>query len=147
MSRINLGIDPKNLTNEHLLSEHREIKRICDVYRKIKESNRKVNIPNNFCLGKGHIMFFVYKPETTYYRFIQIHNECLNRNFIVEDYKKNWDVYNTTLDKNKIIENTKEGIELLKLRIKERLLNSKKKYWHYNKEKIDANDACLLLEK
>jgi hypothetical protein len=146
MSRINLGIDPKNLTNEHLLAEHREIKRICDVYKKIKCSNRIVNIPDKFCLGKGHIMYFVYKPETTYYRFIQIHNECLNRNFIVEDYSKNWNVYNKVLDNDNIIENTKDGIELLKIRIKERLLNSNKKYWHYNKQKINAINACLLLE-
>lgn len=147
MSRINLGIDPKNLTNEHLLAEHREIKRICDVYKKIKCSNRIVNIPDKFCLGKGHIMYFVYKPETTYYRFIQIHNECLNRNFIVEDYSKNWNVYNKVLDNDNIIENTKDGIELLKIRIKERLLNSNKKYWHYNKQKINVINACLLLEK
>ena len=35
MTRINAGIPPKKLTNRHLLAEHREIKRIPNVIKKI----------------------------------------------------------------------------------------------------------------
>ena len=133
MSRINLGIEPWRLTNEHLLAEHREIKRICNVFEKIKNSNRKVKIPNNFCLGSGHVMYFVYKPDTTYFRYIQLYEECINRGFNIEDYRHNWDIYSRIFDKSKVIQHTSESIELLKERISTRLMFSKKSKWHYTK--------------
>jgi hypothetical protein len=36
MTRINSAIDPSRLTDEHLLAEHREIKRIVQNYLKRK---------------------------------------------------------------------------------------------------------------
>lgn len=149
MSRINLGIEPWRLTNEHLLAEHREIKRVCDVYHKIYEAKRFVKVPKNFCLGTGHVMYFIYKPETTFFRYRELHKECLKRNFAISDYAKNWDVYDRILDIKNVVEATPEGIKALQKRIKERLLNSTKIYWHYTKGnkvyRVIAESACDLL--
>lgn len=149
MSRINLGIEVWRLTDEHLLAEHREIKRVCDVYRKIKESGRTVKVPKDFCLGTGHVMYFVYKPSTTFHRYIDLHNECLHRGFDVADFISNWDVYEKDLDKKHIVSNTPKGLKALQKRIKERLLNSTKIYWHYTKGnkvyRVIAESACDLL--
>ena len=149
MSRINLGIEVWRLTNEQLLAEHREIKRVCDVYRKIKESGRIVKVPKDFCLGTGHVMYFVYKPCTTLQRYIQLYDECKKRGFDVENYSKNWDVYQTIYDNQVPVSNDVNGLKSLQERIKERLLNSTKIKWHYTKDgktlSIIAETACDLL--
>jgi hypothetical protein len=51
MTRINSAIDPSRLTDEHLLAEHREIKRIVQNYLKRKEiPNGFKDIPKKFVL-------------------------------------------------------------------------------------------------
>lgn len=57
MTRINVGIPPKDLNTKHLIAEHREIKRVPNLIKKgrLKSSN----IPSNFTLGAGHIKFFM----------------------------------------------------------------------------------------
>ena len=45
MTRINVGINPADLTGKHLIAEHREIKRI----------------PN--CIAKANIIWMVYQID------------------------------------------------------------------------------------
>ena len=61
MTRINIGIPPKQLTNKHLIAEHREIKRIPNVISKGKYNLK--SIPPEFTLGKGHVSFFYDKLQ------------------------------------------------------------------------------------
>ena len=61
MTRINVGIPPAELTDKHLLAEHREIKRIPNCIAKGKYNME--GIPDKFKLGKGHVKFFYNKLE------------------------------------------------------------------------------------
>jgi len=142
MTRINSAINVKNLTDEHLLAEHREIKRICSNYTNRKSLN---NLPNKFTLGTGHVLYFVDKPSFTLSRYLSIYNECLERGFNVDNYSSNWDVYDKKLFNNTHIPNNIEK-NLLIDRISERLNNSSKKYWHYNKKQITKEEALILLK-
>ena len=61
MTRINSHINPKNLSDEHLLAEHREIKRVPKMLYKSIKKGSVPKIPNKFCLGTGHVTFFYDK--------------------------------------------------------------------------------------
>lgn len=144
MTRINSAVKVRLLTDEHLLSEHREIPRICSVYKKRVDANRSFNdVPKEFTLGTGHVMFFATKGGFTLDRYIEIYNECIKRGFKVEDYRKNWDVYNILND----YKPTKNEYQLLLERISDRLLNTKKKNWHYYGNIITKEEAIKLLNK
>jgi deoxyribonuclease (pyrimidine dimer) len=142
MTRINSAILPSKLTDEHLLAEHREIKRICSVYSKLNLKSY-FKIPKKFTLGTGHVLFFVDKPAFTYNRYLDIRDECYKRGFIVEDYSKNWRVYEHTTLKD--YSPTEEEYQILFERIKERINTSKKKGWHYYKKIITKEEAINLL--
>ena len=59
MTRINVGILPSELTDKHLLAEHREIKRIPNCI--VKGKYNMNGIPDKFKLGTGHVKFFYNK--------------------------------------------------------------------------------------
>lgn len=61
MTRINSAIPVKHLTDEMLLAEHREIKRLPTVLSKAVQCNSLSKAPNKFCLGTGHVKFFLNK--------------------------------------------------------------------------------------
>lgn len=88
MTRINVGVSPKELMNKHLLAEHREIKRIPNLIQKGRF--RLENVPREFTLGKGHVAFFYNKLEFLKERYQEIHEECLRRGFNVQDYSESW---------------------------------------------------------
>jgi len=88
VTRINIDFTVKNLTDKHLLAEHRGIKRIPKIIKSGKAEME--NIPEKFCLGKGHIKFFYNKLGYLYRRYISIYLECVNRGFGVQDYSTAW---------------------------------------------------------
>ncbi len=60
MTRINSAIPVKALTDEHLLAEHREIKRICAQFKSsILEGKKSVRIPECFTLGTAMLPSFL----------------------------------------------------------------------------------------
>ena len=88
MTRINVGVDPKELSDRHLLAEHREIKRVPN---SIKSGKAKVeNLPQTFSLGTGHVKFFYNKLGYLLYRYTAIHRECVRRGFKVQNYIEAW---------------------------------------------------------
>ena len=89
MTRINVGIPPAELTDKHLLAEHREIKRIPNCVNKGKYNMD--GIPDRFKLGKGHVKFFYNKLFYLFKRYIELYTECKNRGFNVQNYAKAWD--------------------------------------------------------
>ena len=142
MTRINSAINVRLLTDEHLLSEHREIKRLPSVYKKRINSNKGFNnIPSKFTLGEGHVLFFANKGQFTLNRYREIRKECINRGFQVEDYSENWLVYKNL---NNYI-STDIEYKLLIDRIIERLKNSKKQYWHYYGKKLSKDESVNLI--
>ena len=89
MTRINVGILPKELSNKHLIAEHREIKRIPNCI-----SKGKYNMdgqPDRFKLGTGHVKFFYDKLSYLKDRYISLYNECIRRGFNVQNYTGAWD--------------------------------------------------------
>lgn len=89
MTRINCGIKPKELTNEHLLAEHREIKRVPNCISKGKYNLK--GQPEKFTLGTGHVKFFYDKLLYLQNRYEEIYAECIRREFNVTYYGGAWD--------------------------------------------------------
>jgi hypothetical protein len=89
MTRINVGVHPRDLTDKHLLAEHREIKRIPNM---VKSGKAKIeNIPDQFTLGKGHVKFFYNKLGFLLRRYNHLYDECIKRGFAVTAYHEAWD--------------------------------------------------------
>tara|TARA_R110002096_G_scaffold336181_1_gene529663 strand:- start:19 stop:378 length:360 start_codon:yes stop_codon:yes gene_type:complete len=88
MTRINVGIPPAELTDKHLLAEHREIKRIPNCIAKGKYNMD--GIPDRFKLGKGHVKFFYNKLLHLKKRYIRLYEECIKRGFNVQNYIEAW---------------------------------------------------------
>lgn len=84
MTRINAHIKPSVLCDQHLLAEHREIKRIPNTIRSGKA--KLTGIPKTFSLGKGHVKFFYNKLSYLQNRYADLHQECIRRGFNVTDY-------------------------------------------------------------
>lgn len=146
MTRINISIPVINLTDEHLLSEHREIKRICHNYKIRKDKNNFEDLPKKFKLGKGHVLFFIDKPYLTYLRYKHLYNECKNRGFKIQDFSHNWKIYKGFLHGNNYII-TLEDQELIIKRITERLESRNKNLsWHYYGKSISIKAAIELLK-
>lgn len=122
--RINL-VDPKELSDQHLISEYMESKVVMKNIEKGKYKMEK--LPKNFCLGAGHIKFFLdkqfflgrrnyllwiemkargFNPKgmpNHYYRTTYLSDWKpskkdieLSRNRIIESYKKKPDFYKWT---------------------------------------------------
>jgi len=118
MTRINAGIPPSKLTGKHLIAEHREIKRIPNV---IKSGRYSMDgIPDNFCLGTGHVKFFYNKLLYLFNRYRALYQECLARNYNVTDYSDAWNGLEHT-DLWNDWEADEEAISIVEERINEKL--------------------------
>lgn len=143
MTRINSAISVKRLTDEMLLAEHREIKRLPSVLSKAIQCNSINNVPNKFCLGTGHVKFFLNKMLFIFNRYKAIKNECILRKFNITDYSSNFlNIDNQYM--NDYIP-TNDEYNLLKERIMKRINNSNKQYFHYYGKRISKQQACSLL--
>jgi hypothetical protein len=88
MTRINCGIPVEELSNKHLIAEHREIKRIPNCVAKGRCDFK--NIPENFKLGQGHVKFFYDKLGYLKKRYEELYHECIERKFNVQYYGNSW---------------------------------------------------------
>lgn len=144
MTRINSAIPVRSLTDEHLLAEHREIKRLPYCLERAIASGSIHRIPVEFTLGRGHVLFFLDKMKFVFNRYQNIHEECLLRSFFVADYSDNFsnippEYYNDYTP-------TQKEMRLLRNRISERLTTSPKKSWHYYGQIVDVNEALRHLD-
>lgn len=157
MTRINACIPVENLTDEHLIAEHREIKRIPTLlFKRIANRKKPIqpekvfdNLPKNFTLGFGHVLFFLNKPQYTLKRYLELHFECIKRGFEVKNYEKNWEVYDQKrfYKYYKFYIPKKKDRELIITRIKMRIETSNKKYFHYYSATITKSEAINNLNK
>lgn len=144
MTRINLGIPVIRLTDEHLLAEHREIKRLPSYFVKAIKSGSINRIPNEFCLGNGHVTFFLDKFNYSLNRYIELYDECVKRGFNVLDYSIYWNI----VEGSKYWKSYKPKLEdrkLITIRIAEKITNSKKDYFHYYGNRINKDKAIEIL--
>jgi len=83
MTRINSGIDPEELCDQHLVAEYREIGRIGVLLQERIEKGVDVlkNKPKEFTLGTGHMLFYIDKGIYLKNRFFQLKKEMLKRGF------------------------------------------------------------------
>ena len=81
MTRINL-IPPKELCDQHLLAEHRELTRIPNAVAKGKFHLK--GQPEEYKLGEGHVRFFFNKMAFLKRRYDELHKECKARGFNVQ---------------------------------------------------------------
>lgn len=116
MTRINVGIPPKDLSRQHLLAEHREIKRIPNVVSKGKFSLK--DQPKIFKLGTGHVKFFYDKLGYLKKRYEEIYEVCCDRKYNVTYYGDSWKNVPPHLMGD--YEPTEEDIKLIKDRISEK---------------------------
>ena len=143
MTRINSNIPVQSLTDEHLLAEHREIKRLPYCLKKAIRSGSIYHIPDRFTLGRGHILFFVNKQKFLKNRYIELYNECITRGFNVMDYSDNWN--DIPIEYCDDYQATEDDIQMIRDRISFRIMNSNKKNWHHKNIKINKQQAIQLL--
>lgn len=89
MTRINVGVLPQELTRQHLIAEHREIKRIPNVIKSGRYSMK--GQPETFTLGTGHVKFFYDKLEYLRKRYVSLYDECVKRGYNVTNYVDAWE--------------------------------------------------------
>lgn len=143
MTRINSAINVRRLTDEHLLAEHREIKRLPYCLGKAIASGSVKSIPEKFTLGTGHVLFFLNKMEFVWQRYCEIYTECNQRGFSVDWYHNNF--VGLPREYSNGYTPTNEERKLLIKRISERIIQSKKKAWHYFGKEITKEQAVKLL--
>jgi len=82
MTRINL-VNPKELSDQHLVAEYREIFMVGSSLQrsmKSKSWNKTINnIPKEFTLNKGHVTFFYNKGKYLDLRYTKLVNEMKRR--------------------------------------------------------------------
>lgn len=86
MTRINTGIPPKDLTDQHLLAELRELPRIPNAVKRLMVAGKPVpKEPEMFCLGPGHVKFFYDKLMYLHDRYDALYFEAkIQRKFAVK---------------------------------------------------------------
>ena len=83
MTRINI-VEPKQLTNQHLMAEYRELPRVFSKVLKRQEKGQiptDVKIPETYVLGRGHETFFFDKCQYLLYRYENIVAELMKREY------------------------------------------------------------------
>lgn len=76
MTRINV-VDPKELTDQHLIAEYRELPRVFALARVDPKA------PAEYTLGPGHVRFFFDKTGFLARRQAALIDECLARGFAI----------------------------------------------------------------
>ena len=83
MTRINL-VDPKELMDQHLLAEYREIRLLTANLQRSLASSKGVKVstlPSQFTLNTGHVRFFYNKGLYLHKRYNALKAELIARGF------------------------------------------------------------------
>jgi len=80
MTRINI-VPPKELSDQHLVAEYREIFMVGPaLQRSLKSSRFNVQrIPKTYTLGQGHVMFFYDKGCYLQKRYCSLRDQMISR--------------------------------------------------------------------
>jgi len=129
MTRINSGIDPSELVDQHLVAEYREIGRISILFeQKFIKGEKFEDIPKEFCLGKGHMSFFLDKGKFIHDRFESIKEEMKRRGFNTTlEFRNTWEKHNR-LDMYKDFVPSVKVRDILLERIKQKMPKNPRYY-------------------
>ena len=87
VTRINT-IDPKHLTDQHLMAEYRELPMVLSALKRSlqtqSESTIIKKIPGKFTLNSGHVLFFYDKILFLKRRYEQLQLELIDRGFNID---------------------------------------------------------------
>jgi deoxyribonuclease (pyrimidine dimer) len=139
MVRINL-INPKNLADQHLIAEYNEILMLLGY---VKKHSCVGNIPEKYCLGKGHIKFFKNKLKYLKKRFDLIKKEMLRRDFSANK-EVNLNIFNESLKGN--WKPCKKDKEIIKERLIEKI-KKKPEFYTYIREHKPEGFFLELINK
>ena len=128
MVRVNL-IQPSRLSDQHLIAEYDEILMLV-AYIKNKPSID--SLPQNYCLGKGHMRFFKDKVNYLKERHELLKKEMVNRGFKTE---KTIDLDSFDSLNKGIWQPGEDDFKIIKARIKEKLALKPTYYRYYSKYK------------
>lgn len=81
MTRINAGIPPAELCDQHLNGEKFEITRVPSAIVNGRAKTSPDNIPETFCLETGHVKFFYNKILYLRRRYLALCQELDSRGF------------------------------------------------------------------
>ncbi len=129
MVRVNL-IKPEMLADQHLIAEYSEILILRKQLEKYPCEISK--IPENFCLGKGHQLFFRNKALYLKKRHNLIIKEMKKRGF---KPKKTFILKGITKDKLKSWKPKERDVKIIKQRIMSRLIDKPNWYRYYGENK------------
>jgi len=149
MTRINANIPVRNLTDQHLRAEHREIIRVCGKYAKrlkktIDSGVDHISMTHNFKMGGGHELFFVDKGAFTLDRYRRLHKECIRRGFNESNYEHAWDIYRK--EDMKWHDFTEAENDLVRERIRTRLVDSRQTP-RFEKRNILVGEAISMINR
>lgn len=124
MVRVNL-IDPACLTDPHLVAEYDEILMLMAY---IREHQDFEGIPDNYCLGKGHIKFFKNKIGYLKKRHELLKKEMKKRGFVA---RKTLDTKGINKGMLKDWSPNPQDLQIIKKRIKQKILLKPEWYRYY----------------
>jgi len=138
MTRINLGIHPEELCDQHLLAEYRELPRIVSAVQKRIDNGKDFDdIPEQFTLGRGHVKYFYNKGSYLVARQYGIVKELLRRGFDIkftDDLQWPCDMIENKYLKYPVTVFEQQNAQvILRERICERLANMPKAKWTKSK--------------
>lgn len=148
MIRINSAINPKNLTDQHLIAELRELPRIFTAVNKRVEQNKSFDdIPNEFCLGDGHTKFFYNKllfllDRHSFLRFEYYLRFDKNWQFVTDSKTSEWILKDLLYDHTPIEQEKQLLIDRISTRI-----NESNQIPRYYGEKITKEQAIQILNQ
>lgn len=126
MTRINL-VHPSELHQKHLVAEYREIVRVFTLVRKRleKKTFRESDIPKEYVLGSGHVMFFFDKLGYVIDRYDSLVQEMQNRGYHPNPVGRDLLIDHIDPRLFKMYVPTPEALNLNRSRIKDRLPKDK----------------------
>ncbi len=139
MVRVNL-INPKNLSDQHLVAEYREILMLLGYAKRYPGLE---NLPERYTLGKGHIRFFKDKLLYLQRRHDKIRKEMIARGFSPL-LSANLSGFGRAMRRD--WKPKKEDIELAKSRIVQRLRQKPHLHRHYGKKKPSKYLVSLVMK-
>ena len=137
MVRINL-LKPSCLADQHLVAEYNEILMLLGYVRKYPD---QLDIPKEYCLGKGHIKFFKNKLLYLESRFNVLKKEMKKRGFVP---KKDINLRKFDQDLCKNWRPKDKDISLIKKRLRKKL-RMKPHYYRYHGENRSLRFFLSLL--
>lgn len=138
MVRINL-INPKKLSDQHLIAEYNEILMLLGYVRKYP---MKKEIPKRYCLGRGHIKFFKNKLL-----YLKKRHEILKKEMKKRGFTPNKNINLSEFPKKlrKDWKPIKEDLILIKERLSEKIC-LKPEYYRYKGKKRGKKFFLNLLK-